>query len=106
MHKVVPVLALLGGIGVVLAGGHFATIPTAAAAGAVATSAPVLSDPAPPSLDVVAVPSASRVTSVAPAKRKTTATATTKQRIYHCEIRPLEMGTTDTMVRVCDWRDG
>jgi hypothetical protein len=100
MRKVVPLFVLMVA-GVLVAGGHFATIPTAAASPApvVATSAPVPVDPAPPAVDLP--PNAS---SAAPAKRK--ASVTTKHRVYRCETRPLQMGTVGTTVQVCDWRDG
>ena len=110
MRKLVPLLALLI-VGLLLAGGHFATIPTAAASPApvVPTSASAHVpfapfDPAPPpAVDLPAPPS---VTDVAPARRKTNATTTKHRGVYRCETRPLQMGTVDTTVHVCEWRDG
>ncbi|HEY8075233.1 MAG TPA: hypothetical protein VIF62_14010 [Labilithrix sp.] len=106
MRKVVPLFVLLV-VGLLVAGGRFAAIPTAAASPAsrLASFAPVTFaafDPAPPTVDLPAPPSAP---SVAPAKRK--ANATTKHRgVYRCETRPLQMGTIDTTVEVCAWREG
>ena len=107
MRKVVPVFVVLT-VALLLAGGRFATIRTAAASPAsrLAIAAPVALaafDPAPPTVDLPAPPN---VTSLAPAKRKTSPPTTKHRGVYRCETRALQMGTVDTTVQVCEWRDG
>ncbi len=105
MRKVVALFVLLV-VGLLVLAERFATIPTAAASPAPivanAVSVPLAAlDPAPPAVDLPAAPSAD-----APAKRKSNATTPKRRIVYRCEVHPLQMGTVDTYVRVCDRRDG
>jgi hypothetical protein len=98
MRKVVSLLVLLV-VSLVPAG-----LVTAAASpsSAVAPAARVAFAPLvpPPAVELPGSASAAHVT---PAKRKVSAT-TKHHGVYHCEMHPLQMGTVDTDVQVCDWR--